>query len=183
MQPDKSVTMCDLESFKIDLRELKQDETIREFNLDHHFFEAVEGSELNAGALHVSVSIRKTAGFYELLFHTEGTVTVPCDLCLDDMDQPINTDNRMVVKLGTGYSEEDDIVIVDEEEGILDMSWFIYEFIALAIPIKHVHAPGKCNHAMTEKLLELSAARSSDENADQPTDPRWDKLRNIKINN
>ena len=74
-------------------------------------------------------------------------------------------------------------MIVDEEEGILDLSWFIYEFIALAIPIKHVHAPGKCNHAMTEKLLELSAARSSDENANQPMDPRWDKLRNIKINN
>ena len=183
MQPDKCVTMCDLESFKIDLKDLKEDVTIREFDLDSHFFEALSDSELNAGNLHVSLSIRKAAGFYELLFHTEGMVIVPCDLCLDDMEQAIYTDNRLVAKLGKEYSEEEDIVIVDEEEGILDTSWFVYEFIVLAIPIKHVHAPGKCNHAMTEKLKELSVARSNDKEAEQTIDPRWAKLSNLKINN
>lgn len=69
-------------------------------------------------------------------------IHIPCDICLDDMDQSIETDNRLVVKFGEDYSEDDDLVTVAENEGILDVSWFIYEFIALNIPIKHVHAPG-----------------------------------------
>ena len=173
--------MCSLEQFKIDLKRLTDEVTTLEFDLDNHFFDALDGSELRQGTLHVSVSIRKATGFFELQFHTEGTVTVTCDRCLDDMDQPISTDNRLVVKLGTVYSEEDDVITVPEDEGILDTSWLIYEFIMLAIPIKHVHAPGKCNPAMSQVLEELSADRSSDEASDQPIDPRWSKLANLKI--
>ena len=175
--------MCSLEQFKIDLKRLTDEVTTLEFDLDNHFFDALDGSELRQGTLHVSVSIRKATGFFELQFHTEGTVTVTCDRCLDDMDQPISTDNRLVVKLGTVYSEEDDVITVPEDEGILDTSWLIYEFIMLAIPIKHVHAPGKCNPAMSQVLEELSADRSSDEVSNQPIDPRWSALEKLKINN
>ena len=173
--------MCSLEQFKVDLKRLTDEVTTLEFDLDNRFFTALDNSELRQGTLHVSVSIRKATGFFELLFHTEGTVTVTCDRCLDDMDQPISTDNRLVVKLGTVYSEEDDVITVPEDEGILDTSWLIYEFIMLAIPIKHVHAPGKCNPAMSKVLEELSTDRSSDEESSQPIDPRWSKLAEIQI--
>ena len=152
-----------------------------EYDLDNGFFESLDGSDLNSGSVHVSVSIRKATGFFELLYHTEGTVTVTCDRCLDDMDQPIETDSRFVVKLGTVNSEEGDVIIVDEDEGIIDTSWLIYESIVLAIPIKHVHAPGKCNPAMSQVLEELSADRSSDEESTQPVDPRWGKLAELNI--
>ena len=173
--------MCSLEQFKIDLKRLTDEVTALEFDLDNHFFDALDGSELRQGTLHVSVSIRKATGFFELQFHTEGTVTVTCDRCLDDMDQPISTENRLVVKLGAAYSEEDDVITLPEDEGILDTSWLIYEFMMLAIPIKHVHAPGKCNPAMSHVLEELSADRSSDEESAQPLDPRWSKLAEIQI--
>ena len=170
-----------MEQFKIDLKNQKDEVRTLDFDLDNLFFAALDGSEVKQGALHVSVSIRKTIGFYELLFHTEGTVTVTCDRCLDDMSQPIEADNRLVVKLGAAYSEEDDVITVSEDEGILDVSWLIYEFIVLAIPIKHVHAPGKCNPAMSQVLEELSADRSSDEVSDQPIDPRWSALFKLKV--
>jgi len=173
--------MCSLEHFKIDLKSLIDEETTLDFNLDNQFFEALDGSEVKQGALHVSVSIRKAIGFFELQFHTEGTVTVTCDRCLDYMEQPIEADNRLVVKLGAAYSEEDDVITLPEDEGILDTSWLIYEFVVLAIPIKHVHAPGKCNPAMSQVLEELSADRSSDEASDQPIDPRWSKLADLNI--
>ena len=173
--------MCSLEQFKIDLKRLTDEVTTLEFDLDNHFFTALDGSELRQGTLHVSVSIRKATGFFELQFHTEGTVTVTCDRCLDDMDQPISTDNRLVAKLGAAYSEEDDVITLPEDEGILDTSWLIYEFIMLAIPIKHVHAPGKCNPVMSQVLEELSTDRSSDEESNQPIDPRWSKLAEIQI--
>ena len=95
------------------------------------------------------------------------------------MDQTIDSDDRLVVKFGEDYSEDDDLVTVAEDEGILDVSWFIYEFIALEIPIKHVHAPGKGNPAMIEKLNELSAARSGEEE-ENTIDPRWAALVNLK---
>jgi uncharacterized metal-binding protein YceD (DUF177 family) len=174
--------MCSLETFKIDLKGMKTDEQCLEFDLDDDFFKTLNTSEVNRGALHVSVSIRKMTGFYELLFHTEGTVIVPCDLCLDDMEQPINTDNRLLAKLGTETNtEDDDVVIVDENEGMLDTAWLIYELVALAIPIKHVQAPGKCNSAMTQKLELLRGTVRSREEEAESIDPRWEALKKLKV--
>ena len=173
--------MCSLERFKIDLKGLTAEVTTLEYDLDNGFFSALDQTEVESGTLHVSLSIRKASGFFELQFHTVGSVDITCDRCLDLMEQPIETDNRLVVKLGSSNSEDDDTVIVDENEGILDTSWFIYEFIALAIPIQHVHATGKCNPAMTKALEELSADRSGDEESSQAIDPRWEKLKNLKV--
>ena len=172
--------MSEFETYQIDFKGLQEKETNLEYDLNDSFFAALDGAQLEHGALHVSVSIRKAAGLFELLFHTEGDVTVSCDLCLDDMQQPVSADNRLLVKLGEETNTEDDeLITVSEDSGVLDLSWFIYEFIMLAIPIKHVHAPGKCNHVMTEKLEELSAARSSDEAKE--IDPRWSALAKLNI--
>ena len=179
LQP-KSVYMGSLEHLKIDLKGLTAELTEQEWDLGKDYFEALDETDVQSGALHVSVSIRKASGCFELLFHTVGTVDIPCDRCLDLMGQPIETDNRLVVRLGSTAREEDDTVIVDEDEGILDTSWFIYEFVALAIPIQHVHAPGKCNPAMTKALEELSADRSGDEESTQTIDPRWEALLKLK---
>ncbi len=173
--------MCSLEYLKIDLKALKDGASVVEFDLDDRYFSALDGSQLEHGTLHVSVSIRKMSGFFEFLFHTEGSVTITCDRCLDDMDQPIESDNKLMVRLGDTYSEDDDTVTVDENEGILDLSWFIYEFTMLAIPIKHVHAPGKCNSAMTQKLAELSGAVRSSEEEAEAVDPRWEALKKFKV--
>ena len=173
--------MCSSESYKVDLKGVKDETMSLDFDLNDDFFRALDGSQLEQGALHVSVSIRKMAGFFELLFHTHGSVVVTCDRCLDNMDQPIDTDNKLLVKLGDTYSEDDDTVTIDENEGILDMSWFIYEFVMLAIPIKHVHAPGKCNSAMTQKLEELSGAVRSSEEEEEEIDPRWEALKHLKV--
>jgi uncharacterized metal-binding protein YceD (DUF177 family) len=97
------------------------------------------------------------------------------------MDQPIEADLRLVVKLGPEYQEEDDIITVDENEGVLQTAWFIYESIVLAVPIQHVHQPGECNDAMMRVLEEHSAARSSDADAEENIDPRWSALKNLKI--
>ena len=173
--------MNSLESLKIDLKGLKDEETSLEFTLDYTYLEALDGADVKKGSLNVSVSIRKATGFFEFNFHTDGEIVTPCDRCLDDMTLPVDTDNCLIVKLGSVYSEEDDVIVVPENEGILDMAWLIYEFVALVIPIRHVHAPGKCNPAMTQALEELSSDRSSDEESNQPIDPRWAKLKDLNI--
>ena len=173
--------MGSLELIKIDLKGLKDELTQLSFDLNKDYFEALDETDVDNGALHVSLSIRKASGFFELLLHSEGTVDITCDRCLDLMQQPIVADSRLTVKLGSTNLEEDDVIYVDEDEGILDTSWLIYESVALAIPIQHVHAPGKCNPAMTKVLEELSADRSGDEESGQTIDPRWEKLKNLKV--
>lgn len=172
--------MSGLESLRIDLTGLREGVNVFECDLDDEFFEALDSQEVHGGQLHVSLSIRKASGFYDLTSHVSGVVSVACDLCLDDMEQAVESDNRLVVKLGSEDSIEDDVVTVDENEGILDMSWLVYEFIMLSIPIKHVHAPGKCNPAMTEMLDRLSSDRSSDEGSSGTIDSRWSELLKLK---
>jgi len=172
--------MCNIESFKIDLKALPQGVSKLEFKLDDEYFQAIDAPDVLRGELQSSLSINRTDDFFELNFHTYGVVHIPCDLCLDDMDQDIDSADRLVVKFGEIYSEDDDLVTVAENEGILDVAWFIYEFIDLNIPIKHVHAPGKCNPAMIEMLNQHSTARSGEEVEEETVDPRWAALLKLK---
>ena len=163
-----------------------------QYQLDNQFFAALDEPELQKGKLNVTLNVRKTSGVYQLSFHTVGTVIVTCDRCLDEMEQLIETEDQLRVKLGTEYSEEDDMVVVPEEDGYINVAWFIYEFIALSIPMKHVHAPGKCNKEMVNKLNKhLRTIKEdddfsdvdNDENENREIDPRWNELKKILDNN
>ena len=165
-----------------------------QYQLDNLFFAELDAPEVQKGKVDVTLKVRKTSGVYQLDFHTEGHVVVICDRCLDEMEQPIETDDRLRVKLGAEYSEDDDMVVVPEEDGYINVAWFIYEFIALSIPMKHVHAPGKCNKDMVNKLskhLRVSGDEEEDDDdflveaADEPQeiDPRWNELKKILDNN
>ena len=169
-----------LENFQIDLKSQKEGLQTLEYDLDDSFFKAIEGSEVSAGRLHVTVDVeRVNDAFFALHFRGDGIVMVPCDICLEDMEQPVGIDERLSVKLGEENSEDDDLVTVAEDEGILDVAWYLYEFIVLNIPIRHVHAPGKCNPAMIRTLEEYSAVRSGEED-EKPMDPRWEALLKLK---
>ena len=165
-----------------------------QYQLDNQFFLDLDAPEVQKGRVDVTLKVRKTSGVYQLDFHTEGMVVVVCDRCLDEMEQPIESDDRLRVKLGLEFSEEDDMVVVPEEDGYINVAWFIYEFIALSIPMKHVHAPGKCNKDMVNKLskhLRVSADDEEDEfdsivdtdDRPQEIDPRWNELKKILDNN
>ena len=176
--------MSKLEQFNVDLKALSQGDNILSFVLDDAFFEAIEAPTVRRGRLQTTLTIHRTEDYFDLDFHTEGLVTVACDRCLDDMDLPISADNHLVAKFGTAYSEDDDLVTVAENEGMLDVSWFIYQFVELSIPLRHVHAPGKCNPAMMKALEEHSAARSGVESVESSVDSRWavlEKLKNTEL--
>ena len=172
--------MFSLETLRLDLKALKDDSFEDSWALGDDYFEALEDADIQSGNVSAVVSLHKAENYFDMEIKVEGFVVVTCDRCLDDMEQSIKSDNRFIVKLGIENSEDDDTITVEENEGILDLSWVIYESIALSVPIKHVHAPGKCNTAMTEKLDELSATRSGDEAGKDAIDPRWSKLSELK---
>lgn len=172
--------MSNLEQFKIDLNSIAEGTQVFGYDLDDAYFEAIDAPAVRHGRLHTELTLSAVGGCFELDFHTQGMITIPCDLCLDDMEQDVDTHNHLVVRLGEGYSEEDDLITISENEGILDVAWYIYEFIELSIPLRHVHAPGKCNPAMMKILEEHSAARSGAGETEPAIDSRWEALLKLK---
>lgn len=172
--------MISLKEFNIDLKALSDGNTVRSYTINDGFFETLDTLDVKGGDLDAVVTIHRTSSYFELGFKIKGEVVVSCDKCLDDMSQPIDTEAKLLVRFGHEYSEEDELVIVAEDDPFLDLSWFIYEFIQLNIPIKHVHAPGKCNPAMIKMLQEHSTTRSSGRDEEAAIDPRWSKLNELK---
>lgn len=169
--------MGKLDTFKIDLKGLNTENACFEFRLDNAYFDAIGSEDLKGGDLHTTLQVRKVAGNFELSFHTEGVVTVTCDLCLDDMSVPIVTDNKMVARLGYEFDDNDEFIVIPADEGILDVAWLVYEFIVLAVPMRHVHEEGQCNPDMIRRIGQLVVDNSDDEEA---VDPRWNELRKLK---
>ena len=191
--------MAKFSLYKIPLKTLAPGVHTYEYELDRKFFEAIDGEEDKNGNVNVILNVRRTSSSFELNFDIEGVIKVSCTRCLDDMNLDVDTESRLIVKFGSEYSEEsDEIVIIPEVEGEINIAWFLYEFIALTIPIKHVHPRGECNRTVSSKFKKHQAVSADDdeddsddiidddsepqEDEDTPqTDPRWDTLREINL--
>jgi len=184
--------------YNISLKNLSAGLHTYEYELDRKFFDAIDGDEVKKGNVTVTVAVKRTSSTFEFNLDIKGVVQIPCTRCLDDMNQEVDTRNRLIVKFGKEYSEEsDEIVIIPEDEGEINIAWFLYEFIALTIPIKHVHPAGECNRIVSSKLRKHRAVSTDDaaedevdageeedftDEEDTPTnDPRWDTLKGLNI--
>jgi uncharacterized metal-binding protein YceD (DUF177 family) len=184
--------------YNIPLKTLSQGTHTYEYVLDRKFFDAIDGEEVRKGNVSVTVNVKRTSSSFEFDFDIKGVVKVPCTRCLDDMNQEVDTRNRLIVKFGKEYSEEsDEIVIIPEDEGEINIAWFLYEFIALTIPIKHVHPAGECNRVVSSKFRKHRAVSVdegdddndgdtddedfSEEEESSSSDPRWDALKGLEL--
>jgi uncharacterized metal-binding protein YceD (DUF177 family) len=185
------------DKYKVDLKGMQADTEVFDFVLDNLFFSAIDEPEVQRGKVNVHLRVRKGARAFELDFHTEGTVIVACDRCLDDMEVSVESDEKLLVKLGATYGEEGaNLIVVPEADGFINVAWLMYEFVSLAVPMRHIHPPGKCNKGMTGKLKKHLRSDGNDDTPDDdpmfdgpdeagesPTDPRWDGLKNVFDNN
>lgn len=195
MQPINAfLTVGKFDSYNIQLKTMDIGKSEFEYHLDNEFFGMIGEEEIQKGDIRCKVTVNKTQKQSELNFDIEGKVVVECDRCLEEMDQPIKTTGHLIVRLGKEFKDDgDDIVVVPEEQGFINISWFLYEFVTLAIPIKHVHPYGLCNKGMSKKLREHLAVDADDVDDDfedegevegsndAPTDPRWDALKNLNV--
>jgi len=188
--------MSKFEQYNVVLKDLKDEIRVFEYDLDEKKKKKIDSPEVQKGKLKAIVKVQKKISSFELTFSIEGTIFIPCDRCLDDMQQNISYKDKLQVKFGATFSEENDIVIVPEAEGTINIAWFLYEFIILNIPIKHVHAAGACNKTMVTKLKRHIAHPKDNEAGDfeaidddvfeiedSQIDSQWDGLQNMIENN
>ncbi len=156
-----------------------------QFEVNDKFFESLDYSEIKQGNSIVNLNLLKQSSMMILQFEIGGTIKVNCDRCMEEYDLPINGNFKLIVKIGGTPSEEedDDILTIATNEHELNLSQYIYEYISLSLPIKRVHPDDKngkstCNKAALKKLEKFL----THEEKQEITDPRWNGLKNIKLN-
>jgi len=167
-----------LNQFIIPVTGLKPGSHQYDFLIDDSFFEHFEYSEIRNGSIDLHLVIEKEENLLVFHFTFKGHLRVPCDRCAEPFDLPVEGNDRLILKFGTDYHEEDEeIQVVPVGENHFDISPFIYEFIQLSQPVRKVHPDNEdgestCDPEAIRRLENLE--RSSE------PDPRWEVLSQLK---
>lgn len=167
--------------YTIQFKGLKDGFHLFEFDLNNKFFEFFNNQDVERGKLTARVNLERKPTLLELEVKIKGTVNVLCDRCLDFFDFPISYSGKLYVKFtNDAYSLEDpDVICLDPEDYQVDLAQYLYESVILSLPYKKVHPDVKkgaasCNPEMLEKLNKILIKENKE------TDPRWDKLKDLK---
>ena len=163
--------------YTIQMSGFKEGHHTIDFEIDKTFFEQLEESEVKEGSLVANVAIDKRSTHIDMIIKVSGNVRISCDRCLEMFSQPINSENRSLVKFEKSFEDTDpDILSAPADANELDLQQQIYEFIMLALPIKRVHPIDKhgentCDPVMLNKLEEFIIEEEKE------NDPRLDELK------
>lgn len=147
------------------------------FELDDIYFEQVESNLITGGDVAVNGTIERVGSVFTIDMTFDGEVDTTCDRCLGVLTLPVETEARLVVKFGETYNDEsDEIIIVPEREGVVDLTWPLYEFVVLSLPMQRMHDEDACDPEMISVMTRYQVPEA----AEKPTDPRWAALTKIK---
>ena len=190
--------------FKLQLKSLPVGTHQMQYNLGKQFFSDMESQDVRDADVDVTLALDYRNDLYDLTFKLSGVLTLLCDRCLDEMELPIETEYHIVVRYGDRYNDDsDEYLEIPDSENYLNVAYMLNDTVALAIPIKHVHPLGKCNRAMSALLKKHRGGFPtnaedededtfdfSDEMSDEiqdmddreslSTDPRWEKLKELR---
>lgn len=166
--------MKTLKEYTIQFVGLSQGTHYFEYTINNKFFEDLDCHDFIDAAFAVELEFIKRSTMMLLNFSFKGNVVVPCDRCAEDVNMPIEGEEKLIVKFGdTDFNGTDDILILSENEHEINVAHYIYEFIELNIPFKRTHIEGECDVETIKKLKELEVNKTED------IDPRWSTLKNF----
>jgi len=158
-----------------------------EYAFGDEFFKQFGDNLISRGSFKADVTINKHETFLEVHFDIKGTAQLVCDRSLEVFDYPIEAKKMVVFK----YGEEDrevteEIMMIHRDTVSLELGQYIYEFIALAVPMKKLHPRFREEDIDDEDESEeengkiIFTSTTDEENKDEITDPRWDILKKLK---
>lgn len=176
--------MKKLNEFLIPFVGLKLGKHQFEYQINKTFFDHFEYDEFESADIKVNLVLEKKSLMMELHFKHKGSVHVPCDLTGEMFDLPIKGNLRVVVQFGEEFNNEnEELLILPHGEHQVDVSQYIYEMIALSVPLKRVHPgikEGTLQSKALDKLNELKVTEVKEEvEEEKEIDPRWDKLKQL----
>jgi len=176
--------MKKLNEFLIPFVGLKLGKHQFEYQINKTFFDHFEYDEFESADIKVNLVLEKKSLMLELFFKHKGSVHVPCDVTGEMFDLPIKGNLKVVVQFGDEFNNEnEELLILPHGEHQVDISQYIYEMIALSVPLKRVHPgikDGTLQSATLDKLNELKVTEVEEEiEEEKEIDPRWDKLKQL----
>ena len=166
-----------LSEYNIKFEGLKQGIHFYEFTVNNTFFEEFDSFEFEKSAIKVDLEFKKQSTMLVLTFTFSGSITVPCDRCLDEVDVDVDGEEKLIVKFGNEeYDQSDEILILPIHEYELNIASYIYEFIKVNLPQKRIHFEGLCNQEVIDELEKIEQKNEIDD------DPRWSSLKDINLN-
>ena len=149
-----------------------------DFKIGDSFFNNIEYSEIKRGNIDANVEMIKESTMLIFNFDLQGSVELMCDRCLENYNQELKGDFKLIVKFGEETEEiSDEIITISADSNEFDLTHYLYEYIVLLLPLKHVHPDDKegnhtCDVEMLKQIEEYSEAKA---------DPRWAALKDIKL--
>jgi uncharacterized protein len=151
------------------------------FNMGKTFIENHEFLEARDGKLTATVHMIKSVSQLAFTIAINGFIEVQCDRCLDFFPLEISFKGQLFAKFSgsAGDSGDSEVIMLDPEEGEIDLKQYFFESIALSIPYRKIHPAGKnsepaCNHEMLALLGERTVSGEFKNN------PMKDTLKDLK---
>jgi uncharacterized protein len=167
------------ELYFITISGLKEGHYLYDFEIGKEFFEDFEESEIKEGNLSASIELDKRSSHFDLIFKIRGEVRICCDRCLEMFLHPIECDNRLLVKFGVKWDENDpEIITVPADEHELNIKQYLYEFIYLALPIQRIHPENENGESTCDPEM-IKMLQQHIVNEEKMNDPRWDELKKL----
>ena len=175
-----------LNDYNISFKGLKNGLHKFEYQIGASFFKLFENPLVENGQLNAVVSLDKSLNLLVVDFHISGVVNSICDNCLGSVEIPVDCSEKMYFNFGHEYAEQsEEIIVLSYEEHQINVAQWLYEFIIVSLPIRHVHPVDEngnstCNTQMIDKLDEyLVKEESIIEQKENKSDPRWDALKTL----
>ena len=173
-----------MKDFKINIIGLSNKDHQFDFHIGEQFFRHYGNGIVSEGDLDVVVTLDKRETMIEARFEINGKVKLICDRSLDPFEYPLKIDRKVIFKFGDADEElSDEIIMIHRDSDYLELGQYIYEFIALAVPMKKLHPRYEGELDLDDeaegKIIYTSGSNSEDGD-DGDIDPRWEQLKKLK---
>ncbi len=146
------------------------------FLLDTPLFEDFKNEEIKGGKVNFDVKMERMEHVLLFTFSFAGEVTTQCDRCLGEMKVNVEGEEHLSVHFSdTEVSDDEETAILPEGANEIDLTPWLYEYVAVRIPLQHMHSEGDCDPEMAKYITGDEPQREADY-----TDPRWEALRKLK---
>lgn len=172
-----------LKDYIINFVGLKEGVHAFEFVISSTFFEEMQSEEVLDLNLNLQLNLEKKTNLLILNFYFSGSFNTLCDRCGDDLSLSLDFSEIIFVKISDDLNPDDDInvVTIKTGESQINISDYIYELIMVNLPFRRIHSDDKNGESLcNQTTLELLSEKTITE---KEIDPRWEALKNLKLDN
>jgi len=166
-----------------------------DLRVDDAFFSSFAESPVQRGVIDLHLTVDKQSREMVIHFDFAGAIATQCDRCLADIDLPIGSRRKLIVKFAAEAEEQRDegeIVYLHPDTNEFNLAPFVYEMVVLALPMINTYdcragaPPYPCDEDLLQRIdasyasVDEAPQRYAEEDDDKPSP--WDVLKDLNNN-